>query len=460
MSVAHQPLPNFQTRQPALTSPATCKPISMNIRFLLPLLAIIGLYACEKSLPPAQDPLFTITVNNEFNELNGRFALFFSHPDNGETASFSWLPGETVTTVEVPDSKTTDRFDCTVVKITTLIAPGTGVRDTFIYLTTYTGLQTGSTINLRDQVYQQATDLKFQLVGMNTLDSIVVPDAYAIQRPMASNNYTGEYRCFHTGSIWLRVLVNDEKFWRFVRFDQVNSPIINANTLDINLLTLIFAPPIQVNFPFVAEWQYQVDGLIDTSKRTFFPLSRQFLPPGSFIPDIALAEIIEPVNNEQFEPNRPYEGFRMQVRGTEETLGGYTYLSDGLYTTLPADLPVPDFDLAPTILSDNRLIAVECSGNFDLLAFSRSRTGSLNLNWEVLVKPQTGIVDYRLPDVPAPLGDLYKPLKNYDLGGVVRARAEAYNRQLSFEQIVQNHLSASDVLWQAKAGYLGREEAY
>lgn len=432
----------------------------MNIRFLLPLLALLGLNACEKALPPSPDPAFEITVNNEFNELNGRFALFFSNPENGETIAFSWLPGETTTTVEAPDSKTTDRFDCTLVKVTTLIAPGTGVRDTFVYLTTYTGLSSGATINLRDQVYQQATDLKFQLVGMNTLDSIVVPDAYAIQRPQTSNNYQGEYRCFHTGSIWLRILVNDEKFWRFVKFDQVNSPIVNANTLDINLLTLILAPPLKVSFPFVAEWQYQVDGLIDTSKRTFFPLSRQFLPPGSFIPDIDVAEIIEPVNNELFEPNRPYEGFRMQVKGTEEELGGYTYLSDGFYNALPSNLPVPDFDLAPTILADNRLIAVECSGDFDLLAFSRSRTGSLNLNWEVLIKPRTGIVDYRLPDVPTPLGDLYKPLKNYDLGGVVRARAESYNKQLSFEEILQNHLNASDVLWQAKAGYLGREEAY
>ncbi len=176
------------------------------------MLVMIGLFACEKPLPPTSDPAFEITVNNEFNELNGRFALFFSDPENGETISFSWLPGETITTVEAPDSKTTDRFDCTLVKVSTLIAPGTGVRDTFVHLTTYTGLSSGATINLRDQVFQQATDLKFQLVGMNTLDSIVVPDAYAIQRPQASNNYHGEYRCFHTGSIWLRVLVNDEKF--------------------------------------------------------------------------------------------------------------------------------------------------------------------------------------------------------------------------------------------------------
>ena len=324
-------------------------------------------------------------VDNSYNELNARFAIFVSDINTGETRAFRWIPGEDTIVLQVPNSQQSDRFDCTVVKITTLDAPGTGVRDTTIALTTYTNFGHGEQINLKSQVYQQATSLTFRLTGMNTLDSIVVPDAYAIVKPQASNNYTGEYLCYHSGQCWVRILVNGDPFWRFVRFDNLNGATIDASTLDANLFLSILAPPLQLNFPFATSWDYKVDGLVDTAKLQFFPLSAQLRVPGSFTPVSDAVDVFEPVNNDLFDPNRPYNGLRVRARGSEPSAGGYTYSSDHFYSVLPPTLPVPGFDLAPTILSDNRLIAVQCIGDFDLLAFARTRSA-----YEIHPQPALG----------------------------------------------------------------------
>lgn len=435
----------------------------MNIRTVAILLAFSAFFSCVKTIPPPAGPVFEVFINNEYNELQGRFAVFVSDKSTGETRAFSWVAGEDSTHLEVPNSAPSDRFDCTIFKITTLVAPGTGVRDTVLSLTTYTDLESGAQINLRNQVYQQGTSLSFNLTGMNTLDSIVVPDSYAISRPQDNNNYAGEYYCYHSGKSWVRILVNGDPFWRFVRFDNLSGPAVNASTLDANIFLSILAPPLKLNFPFSAEWDYKVDGLVDTAQLKFFPLSAPLIPPGGFIATIGAVDIFEPVNNDVFDPNRPYNGLRVQTRGTEPIVGGYTYISDHFYSNIPATLPIPNFELEPTVLADKRLIAVNCVGDFNLLAFSRSRSGyqvHLNINWEVIKKPANGIVDYRLPDVPTALGSLYPPLKNYDFNAGVKARAEYYEQAISYDKIVRQHLSASDVLWQARAGYLGKERSF
>jgi hypothetical protein len=93
------------------------------------------------------------------------------------------------------------------------------------------------------------------------------------------------------------------------------------------------------------------------------------------------------------------------------------------------------------------------------LSFSRNRTGTPNIQWEVITKPSNGIVLYILPDVPPELGNRYPLLKNYDFNTQVRARAEKYER-LNYEQAVQKQLENADPLWQARGGYLGREENF
>lgn len=426
---------------------------------------MLTLFSCVKTSTPGPGPTFQLFINNEYNLLQGRYAIFVSEPDGGKLRAFNWAPGEDTLQIQVPGSNPSDQFDCTVVQVSTLVAPGTGVRDTFLTLTTYTALNSGAKINLRNQVFQQASSLKFTLTGMSSLDSVVVPDSYAIQKPQASNQFSGEFYCYHTGKCWMRVLVNGEHFWKFVRFDNISGSVVDASDLNTNIFTTILAPPISLNFPFVAPWDFRIDGIVDTAQRQFFPLSQPILAPGSFIPNINHADIFEPVNNDQFDPNRPYQGFRLRARGDEPAVNGYTYIIDHLYDQVPSTLPVPDFDLQPTILADNRLIAVQCSGDFDLLSFSRSyagpgHDGALYMTWEVLTRPAQGIVSYRLPDVPDELGSLYGPLKNYAFSGKVLARADAYDTYLTYDQIVRKLLNASDPLWQAKAGYLGREEAF
>ncbi|MEZ4893185.1 MAG: hypothetical protein R3A50_01500 [Saprospiraceae bacterium] len=435
----------------------------MNIKPIVLLLAICAAVSCKKD-PFVQPPSnYQVFVDNEFSELKGRFAIFVSDQSTGELLAFRWIPGEDSIILQVPNSSPSDKFDCTILKVTTLTAPGSGVRDTTLTLTTYTDLPGDQQINLRDQVYQQGTNMTFNLTGFNTLDSVVVPDAYAILRPESFNNYEGEYYCYHSGKCWIRVLVDGDPFWRFVRFDNVNGSSLEANTLNTDIFVSILAPPLKLNFPFASDWEYKVDGVVDSLNLEFFPLSGQLVAPGSYIPIIDRVDVFEPVNNDLFDPNRPYSSLRVQTRGTEPDAGGYTYISDHFYGSIPAALPIPNFDVEETLLADKRLIAVNCVGDFDLLAFSRNRGNPdthLHINWEVITKPNPGLLSYRLPDVPVELGSLYPPLKAYDFSGGVKARADAYDSSISYETILKNHLAKDDVLWQAKAGYLGKEKSF
>lgn len=436
----------------------------MDSKFITGVFMLLAVFSCKDNQEPIPyNPPYEVLIKNEFNELQARYAVFASNKGTGDVLAFRWVPGEDTIQLQVPGSTADDYFDITVLKYSTLVAPGTGVRDTFLNVTTYTNLPSSQQINFKNQEYQSASLLSFNLSGMNSLDSIMVPEAFAITRPSALNTYLGEYYCYHTGKCWMRIMVNGEPFWRFVRFDGVNGPSIEANMLDANLFLPIFSPSIKLNFPFYSEWKFKVDGVVDTAKLEFFPLSPQLLVPGSATPATASIDIFEPVNNDQFDPNRPYKGFRIQANGTENTSDGYTYICDQFFDAVPSSLPIPDFDLLPTILSDKRLIAVQCVGDFDLLAFSRSRDGEyehFKIKWEVFTRPVNGIVSYRLPDVPSDLGNLYPHLKNYAFNSGVKARAESYEKALSFEELVSLHLLSQDVIWQAKAGYLAKEREF
>jgi len=429
------------------------------LRLTLFSLAIFALCSCNKAkLPEDPDPVFEVLVQNDFVEIQAKYALFLSSED-GETVAFRWLRGEDTTRIQVPGSSPNDRFDCTVLKITTLDAPGSGVRDTTLTLTTYTDLSSGQKINLRNLFFHQVSTLKFTLTGFNTLDSIVVSDAWTLSRPQANNGYYGEYLVNNTGRCWMRVLVNGDPFWRFVTFKNVGKTL-DLSTVNVGQFFQILAPTLPLGFPFLTTWDFKLDGVVDTSKLEFFPLSEHIRPPGSPIPVFNKVNVFEPVNNDLFNPNRPYiELFRLQTQGPAGTADGYTYLSDNFYPAVPNSLPEPIFDLTSTILANNRVVAVNCIGNFDVLVYARSRNVTPNINWEVVIKPQPGIVLYRLPDVPQAIGDLYPALKNYSFNTSVRARAENYQR-LNYEQALRKRLENADPLWQARGGYLGREENF
>lgn len=443
------------------TSHILLKPIPhMNIlRSAIFALAIFSLFSCNKAKSPVDpDPVFEVLVKNDYFEIQAKYAIFLSN-DEGDVVAFRWLPSEDTALVQVPGSNPNERFDCTILKVTTLEAPGSGIKDTSLTLTTYTQLGSGEHINLRDLFFKQVTKLSFTLTGFTTLDSVVVSDALTFSRPHANNNYYGEYLVNNTGSFWMRVLVNGEPFWRFLIFNDAGE-IVDASTINVMQLLHILAPPLNLGLPFVTTWDYKLDGVMDTSRLKFFPLSDYIRAPGGAVPVYNSQKVFEPVNNDLFDPNRPYTDlFRLQTNGPSGLADGYTYISDNFYPAVPSSLPEPTFDLTATTLANNRAVAVTCIGNFDLLAFSRNRTGTPNIQWEVITQPANGIVLYVLPDVPEALGDRYPTLKNYDFNTQVRARAEKYER-LNYDQIVRHRLYNADPLWQARGGYLGREESF
>lgn len=412
---------------------------------------------CEKNTDPTPaDPFFYVAVNNEISPLEGRFGVFLSDAD-GKTLVYREVAGGDTARLELPGTQSGDRFDCTVVKIATLEAPGSGIKDTSLYLTTYTRLASGETVNLRELYYQQVTDLNVTFTGVTSVDTIIVPEGLTFVRPQPSNNFTGQYRVLHTGKIWLRVRVNGQPMWRFILFNDVSGSSFTT-TIDASLLLPIFAAPSNLAFPFTAAWQYKIDGVVDSAALKFVAMGDLLRAPGGAVPVFNEVEIFEPVSNDIFNPEpKSYNGFRVRVNGSDASAGGYNYYCDYFSANIPANLPAPAFDLLPTVLSDNRLVATQCIGDFDALVFARTRAGTPNITWEVYTVPSNGIVSYRLPDVPGALGASFPALKNYDFGGQVLARAELYEK-LDYESAMHQKLLNADPIWQAKAGYLGREE--
>ncbi|MEO6039798.1 MAG: hypothetical protein ABIQ93_15395 [Saprospiraceae bacterium] len=414
-------------------------------------LALLALYACEKDSGPKPSPEapFIVHIDNEFNDLQAQYSVFLSDGD-GKTLAYRQLAGSDTAQLQVPNSKATDRLDCTIVRLTTLEAQGSGVTDTTLSLRTYTQLASGQTIHLRSLVYQQSTDLQINLTNLTDLDTILVPDALPFVRPQASNNFSGLYHVVHTGSFWLRLKAHGDLFWRYLFFDHVTDNTLEA-TVNVSLLPSLTAAPKNLVMPFTAPWQYRIDGVVDTAARQYLALGDQFRAPGGANPAFGDLNVFEPAV-------QVYNGYRIVVKGSSIAPGGYTYASDGYYATLPGSLPLPNFDLEPTTATSNRYVGVKCVGNFDLLALTRSRSGNPNINWEVLIQPVSGILTYRLPDVPTELGQRFTALKNFELGNSVAVRAENYERIEGYEAVLRQLLRNDDPFWQAKAGYLGREE--
>lgn len=415
---------------------------------------LLFLAACRKNESP--DPLapitYSLTVHNEFGILEARYAVFLSDED-GAVREFRWIPANDTAHLTIPDVNSTDRFDCTVVKITTLDAPGTGVRDTTVDLTTYTNLYSGGHIYLRDPNYLQTTDLYMAFTGMTSIDSIIVPEGLTFARPQPGNNFAGQYRVLHTGRIWCRILIDGETQWRYAYFENVNSATLDT-TLDATTLPLVPTPPASISLPLLAEWDYKIDRVVDVAKRQFLPIGDLIHAPGGPIPIFDQMEVFEPAG-------LPGAGYRLRFSGSDDSPGSYRYECDQFFPTLPQSLPTLPFDITSTTLADNRLVAVQCTGLFDLLALTRRHTGTPHLNWEVLTAlPNDGLLIYRLPDVPEPLGSLFPPLKSYDFGGSVQVRAENYDQFQSYPEAVMRRLLQDDPLWQMKAGYLGRERIF
>jgi hypothetical protein len=424
--------------------------------FSIVLLAIFS--QCKKEDPivtPTVPETFQLTLHNSFNELQAKYAVFLSD-DEGNLKAFRWIPSEDTAQINLLNVKKDQRFDVTVVKIVTLDAAGSGVRDTAISLTTYTQLASGENIYLQPNNYKILTDFRVQFTNINSFDSIIISDGLTFSRPQVANGFYGQYRISHTGRFWGRVKINGEEKWRYMRFDNINQSDVTA-TIDPTILPTIFSSPKKIHLPFVAPWKYTVDGIENLEEKKFFPLGDLNRAPGGAIAVYNELSVYEPIVNDIFNPEPlPYSSFRVKFSGDAAAPDGYVYESDRIYTVLPDAPETPTFDAIPSALSNNRYSNVLCSGNFDVLTITRSFAGSPSITWDAQLAAGVGNLGYRLPDLPKELSDLFFPLKLYQFGNAVRAKAESYTGLEGYDAVVKKRLANNDPLWQAKAGYLAK----
>jgi hypothetical protein len=414
---------------------------------------------CNKEIivPVVETPKsFVLTVDNSYNELQARIGVFISDAD-GVLKAFRWVSGEDTAQVTVPGDTEGNRYDCTIAKVVVLDAAGSGVRDTSITITTYTNVKSGESIYMRSHNYKQVTDLRIQFTNVTSFDSVIVSDGLTFSRPQPGNNFYGQYRVTHTGKFWARIMINGESNWRYMLFENINTPDIVA-TIDATLLPKIMAAPKAVQLPFVTQWKYNVEGVVDLNASQFFPLGDLSRAPGGATPAFNALSVYEPIMNDIFNPGpKPYNGFRVQVSGSGADPDGYIYQSDRFYPELPDALAVPTFSVVPSTSSTNRFSGVSCSGQFDMLSVKRSNAGTPAFSWEVLMAPPAnGIASYRLPDLPKELSNLSFALGQYSFGNVVHAQGEAYDQYLGYEPVMRKRMLNDDPLWQAKAGFVAK----
>jgi len=435
----------------------------MNTRFLyLPAFLMLLLIACNNDDDPisAGFPAYRIQIDNKFNFLDAEIIAYLSD-ENGRVRAYRAVPPSDTINLDISTVESGERFDLTIVKITNILAPGSGVVDTTILLQTYTQLPSGQKVQLTNLGELQTTDLKMQLSGVTSVDSLVVSNGLAFERPTPANNFFLHYRIIHGGKIWARMLVNGGPFWKFVTFDNVSGPTLETG-VDVNILPSIFGNPTPMAFPFTTTWEYSLDGVIDSTTASFFPLGPSLRAPGSPIPVFDAVGVYEPIVNPVFDPGpKPYSGFKIKAYGIDQSPEGYSYYIDQFFSTIPSSLPTGNFNVEGTTLSDNQLVAARCIGDFDVLAISRFRFGTPGITWEAFLRPIDGqIISYRLPDVPDALGNRFPGLKNYDFGNIVRVRAENYNHSDDYDAIIRKRLQADDPWWQMKFGYLGKEKMF
>lgn len=427
----------------------------MTIRFSLFLLLLCFLAAsCQKNDGPESPDiaLFTINVDNKIQVLQAQYAVFLTD-ENGQVRAFRWLPGADTARVQVPGSNPTDRFDCTVVKIEPFLAPGTGLRDTTVTLTTYTNLNSGANIHLDDPNFLQGADLFLKFTGVNSLDSIVVPQGLTFVKPQANNNFEGQYRVLHTGRIWCRVRVNGESAWRYAIFENIDGDSHTA-TLDVSTLPLLPASTTTVSLPLLTDWNYELDRVVNLEQKKFLAIGGNLRIPGGAIPVINQLYVFEP-------PNLAQNGYRLRISGLDPNPGGYGYVCDKFFQTLPTALQNPNFDILSASVSNQRQVSVQCSGFVDLLAVRRQFNGNPKISWEALVAPNnSGAANYRLPNLPVELGDVYPALKNYDFTSGVEVRAESYDALHAYPEVIARMMLGGDPLWQMEAGYFAKIKTF
>ncbi len=414
---------------------------------------LMGVLSCRSAMeePISEPPTFSIWVHNHTAAVEVVHAAFLAD-EEGRVWDFRWLPARDTVRLSAPKPSSRQRFDCTVFRMTAVVAPGSGVRDTAVHLLTYTGIDDGTTVHVRESLpTAQYVDVHLSLRDVQSLDSIAVPDGLPFAVPQPDNGFRGQYRVFHTGAFWIYLKANGEMQWRYGLFEAAAA---SEMTIERSVLDLPFLSDTArfVRLPFLAPWKYRVDRGLDMQEGSFLPLGPQIPVPGGVVPIFDAIAVREPLISSG-------EGYRLQLDGFDVEPGGYGYRCDRWFATLPASAPPLSVDVLPTLLSDNRLVAAIPVGEASLLRFTRR--GPPNVSWEVLAEPATGkIIAYRLPDVPAALGNLSPTLKNYSFGGTVEVEVEQYEALRTYSEVLRRYLQADDPLWQMRAGLTARRRIF
>lgn len=425
--------------------------LAHNPKLILPLCLLL-FFACKKEeqQPQPEPKTFQVNFQNELNELQTQAAAWLSN-ELGEVVAFRWLEGNDTTQLVLPNfDEKLPAPNLTVARFI-IVANGQG-KDTTLNLNTYTGVKNGSTLHLRNLEFRKTTILRLTFPDVQSVDTIIVPDALTYSRPGWWNNYYGEYRCRHSGNIWLRLKINGEKNWRYLFFKNVDADDVAVQVPTQILPIEDYPRPIQL--PFDAAWQYRVDGILDFEKKKFLPLGDLERAPGGARPVFDTLNVFQPVTFDPVAPpNVGYSGFLLTLAGRD--LNGNGYFLEDLFQKLPETVPSADFKVEPLSISNNQSAGTRCTGDFDALVFSRKKSNPTStVTWESWHQPAAS-VSFRLPAVPVDFAKVFPTLPNYLFDGRPRARAESFRNLSSFEAVLNQIFDEKDAHWRAAAGYLG-----
>lgn len=409
---------------------------------------IVALSACEKPWNRPPRPSYSLTFDNSQNTLQALYGAFL-HDESGKVALFSWLKGEDTTNLFIPFSDF-DHYNCTVIKI--LVTQVGSSQDTTFELTTYHQLSDQSTVYLRTpKETSVATELKIQFTGISSLDSIIIPNSIAIIQPQESNNFFGHYRIEHNGNFWIRARFNGDTDWKYRTFKNYSNGDVSLS-LAATQFAPITSPEVSINLPFSARWSYQAMGETPGISPQWMSLDQNSdlnTPPFSSKIDLVHPE------------NETYNRYRIHLRGGGNGSNSSVFYLDQIQDHLPASIPSIAFNVIPFQISDFRNIAVECSGEFDIVTLKRNSPNPPYVHWTAYFPPALNqTVVHKLPDIPEELSRLIPALKNYNLGYTISVTGERYETLSGFEEVQQQLLLNDNPYWKAEAGMTGVERFY
>jgi hypothetical protein len=429
-----------------------------SLLFLLFVVALLS--ACQPvDIPPiVQEDRYHIIINNPQNDPSIKWGAWLSN-ESGQVLAFRWLEAADSTILFLRDHYEGE-FTCNLMKMTvnqTAIGP-----DTSIEFSTYERLGKGTQIYLNESTYLRYTDFQVRLLGVTSLDSIVVPDGFIFARPQASNNYQGLYRVRNSGSLWIRLKANGDPRWRYATFKHLQGSTLEA-TLDVSQLpTLSQQQAKTILLPYYANWKHDEQGVIRMDERHFLPIGDQQPTLGSPVTVRDRFTVYQPADE-------TFDGYRLTLSGADINLSdGTIFYYDKFTPTMPNVVSLPEFDVEPTLVSDNRVVSFRTNGStsdIDAITITRSNYNTQpRIQWKVVLSPEprggSATLVHKLPDLPQQISAIVTSQRAYNFGGLSKVRAEAYDKIEGYEALQKAIFEAKDPLWVPKAGYTAKEKTF